>query len=133
MDLLLKNLDTLKNDFYQEETIIFTAPATGTHFIGFHVYSDKDQFFLALDDISIYELLPPVAGFVPGKNELQVSFASTSQDADSLYWDFGDDSTSSLFTPPPHAYLDTGTFTITLVTSTQYGCLDTSGRTAGSA
>ncbi|MCE9539439.1 MAG: gliding motility-associated C-terminal domain-containing protein [Bacteroidetes bacterium] len=41
-------------------------------------------------------------------------------------WDFGDLQMESLFNPAPHTYADTGTYTITLITSTQYGCADTS-------
>jgi gliding motility-associated-like protein len=49
-------------------------------------------------------------------------------------WDLGDlsalilsGSDTSSYTPPfPHTYQDTGTFIIMLITSTQYGCLDTS-------
>ncbi len=40
-------------------------------------------------------------------------------------WHFGD--TSSVFSsanPPPHSYTDTGTYVITLLASTQYGCKD---------
>lgn len=40
-------------------------------------------------------------------------------------WNFGDQDTSLVFNPPPHTYQDTGTYTITLITNTQYGCLDT--------
>jgi gliding motility-associated-like protein len=44
-------------------------------------------------------------------------------------WNFGDLSSSTIFGPPPHTYADTGTFTITLITSTQHGCIDTTYQT----
>lgn len=40
-------------------------------------------------------------------------------------WDYGDFQIDSLFNPPAHTYPDTGTYTITLITSTNYGCVDT--------
>ena len=43
------------------------------------------------------------------------------------YWDFGDSDTSTFPGPKlTHEYADTGTYTITLITSTQYSCADTS-------
>jgi len=44
-------------------------------------------------------------------------------------WNFGDLDTSSVFSPSPHTYADTGVFTITLITSTQYNCIDTTYET----
>jgi len=40
-------------------------------------------------------------------------------------WNFGDKDTTSLHSPPPHTFADTGTYVITLITSTLYNCLDT--------
>jgi gliding motility-associated-like protein len=44
-------------------------------------------------------------------------------------WNFGDSDTSSVFNPAPHTYADTGTYTIMLITSTQYNCIDTAYQT----
>lgn len=44
-------------------------------------------------------------------------------------WNFGDLDTASLYNPLPHTYADTGTYIITLITSTQYNCLDTAYQT----
>ncbi|MES2138425.1 MAG: PKD domain-containing protein [Bacteroidota bacterium] len=44
-------------------------------------------------------------------------------------WNFGDGDTSSTFNPAPHTYQDTSTYTITLITSTQYNCIDTAYQT----
>lgn len=117
----LKDLGTLTNDYYVEESFTFTAAATGTHFLGFHVSSDADQYFLALDDITFEQLLPPVAGFVTGKNGLQVSFASTSQEADSLFWDFGDGNTSTDNPSAIHTYSTPGTYPVCLTAFNQAG------------
>ena len=40
-------------------------------------------------------------------------------------WNFGDSVISAVFNPPPHTYQDTGTYTITLITTTNYNCADT--------
>ena len=75
----------------------------------------------------------PVAGFVPssvlGCSPLTVSFSNTSNGAVSYLWDFGDGNTSTLASPS-HTFLnptqqDT-VFTVALISSTLFGCTDTS-------
>jgi gliding motility-associated-like protein len=44
-------------------------------------------------------------------------------------WNFGDQDTVSLHNPLPHTYADTGSYIITLITSTIYNCLDTTSQT----
>ena len=39
-------------------------------------------------------------------------------------WSWDDGAMDSLITPLPHTYLDTGTYTVTLITTNQYGCED---------
>ena len=41
-------------------------------------------------------------------------------------WSFGDGNTSNLQQPDSHVYADTGTYTITLIGTTEYNCADTS-------
>lgn len=50
--------------------------------------------------------------------------------ANSWDWDFGDLLTSTLQNPESHTYPDTGTYLITLIAATQYGCYDTAYQTA---
>ncbi|MCE9540056.1 MAG: gliding motility-associated C-terminal domain-containing protein [Bacteroidetes bacterium] len=62
-----------------------------------------------------------------------ISFLDSSTGADFWTWDFGDGSnpfsigldSSSVITPSPYTYQDTGTYTIMLITATQYSCVDT--------
>lgn len=62
-----------------------------------------------------------------------ISFTDASTGADFWNWVFGDGSSaftasldsSDVIIPPPHTFMDTGSFTIMLITSTQYGCVDT--------
>jgi gliding motility-associated-like protein len=44
-------------------------------------------------------------------------------------WNFGDNALSSMEHPASHTYADTGIYIITLVTSTQYNCKDTTYKT----
>lgn len=58
-----------------------------------------------------------------------VSITDLTTGGDFWYWNFGDSDTSSVFDPAPHTYSDTGTYTIMLITSTQYNCIDTAYQT----
>lgn len=58
-----------------------------------------------------------------------ISFTNLSTGAFFLDWDFGDMNTSSIYSPLPHTYSDTGTYKTTLITSTQYGCIDSTYKT----
>jgi gliding motility-associated-like protein len=70
----------------------------------------------------------PLAAFSSsGTNSCQVpytvQFTSKSLSATSVWWNFGDDSTSTELNPK-HTYLREGSFTVTLVAINQYGCTD---------
>ncbi|MES2286007.1 MAG: PKD domain-containing protein [Bacteroidota bacterium] len=59
-----------------------------------------------------------------------ISISDLSAGANFWKWSFGDGSdTSHLSDPLPHTYADTGAYTITLITSTQFNCIDTSYQT----
>lgn len=122
MTTLLENLGEVWEIVPEEHKIIFTAAATGTYHIGFHCYSDPDDYFLKLDDVSFGKLVPPVAGFVTGKNELQVNFLDESTgEVDSLYWDFGDGSNAEGGTSVSHTYAAPGTYYACLTAFNQAG------------
>ncbi len=53
-----------------------------------------------------------------------VIFGNTTSAADTYLWNFGDGSTSIDFSPQ-HLYGDTGTYCITLLAATNFGCTDT--------
>jgi PKD repeat protein len=46
-----------------------------------------------------------------------IKFTNTSTDASTLTWDFGDSSQTSSMEHPTHQYLNTGTYTVTLIAS----------------
>ena len=54
-----------------------------------------------------------------------IEFTNQTTGADFFHWNFGDTTTAYSFNPPPHTYADTGTYVITLITSTLHSCLDT--------
>lgn len=59
-----------------------------------------------------------------------ISITDLSTGADFWNWNFGDGSdTSSVSSPAPYTYADTGTYIVTLITSTQYNCVDTAYQT----
>ena len=58
-----------------------------------------------------------------------ITIKDESTGTDSWKWDFGDQLTSTSSNPSSHTYADTGTYKITLVTSTQYHCADTTSKT----
>jgi gliding motility-associated-like protein len=59
-----------------------------------------------------------------------ISITNLSAGGNSWNWNFGDGSdTSSALSPLPCTYADTGTYIITLITSTQYSCIDTAYQT----
>lgn len=80
----------------------------------------------------------PIAGFTvqPQTTTITnpiISMTDLSTGADFWVWNFGDGSvpfttgtdTTSAFNPAPHTYADSGTYTITLIVSNQYNCIDT--------
>ena len=64
---------------------------------------------------------PPTAGFSFAVAGYSASFINTSSaNASSWSWDFGDGATSSLQDPPPHAYEEDGVYEVTLIADS--GC-----------
>lgn len=72
------------------------------------------------DTLSISEYITvdtvPVAGFEFDMDSLEVVFTNTSENYDSLMWDFGDGNTSTE-TNPTHTYEEEGTFEVSLMVS----------------
>jgi gliding motility-associated-like protein len=54
-----------------------------------------------------------------------ITFTNLSTGANFWAWNFGDSLTSFNSDPPPHTYPDTGTYVVTLITSTLFNCWDT--------
>jgi gliding motility-associated-like protein len=58
-----------------------------------------------------------------------ISITDLSTGANFWHWNFGDTTTSIIANTLSHTYADTGTYIITLITSTQYNCADTAYET----
>ena len=88
-----------------------------------------------LSKINYIKVYPnPVAGFTAQPQTTTItdpiiSIKDFSIGASFWNWDFGDQSTSSVFNPPPHRYSDTGIYVITLITTTPFDCMDTAYQT----
>ena len=104
-----------------------------------HIFSDTGSYIAELfvssefnctDSTSkILNIHPlPTAGFNPepafGGVPLDVEFQNLSNDGVIWIWDFGDGSVSYDY-EPTHTYQDSGTFEISLITITEFGCQDT--------
>lgn len=81
------------------------------------------------DAVTVYPM--PVANFsaspqVTTLNDPNVNFDNTSSSASSWLWDFGDGNNSILQNPSTHTYSDTGTYNVSLIAGTDFGCTDTS-------
>jgi PKD repeat protein len=70
----------------------------------------------------------PVAEFITnplfGSPPLTVNFINNTVGGSTWFWEFGDGSTSALSTPV-HVYADTGNYQITLIATSDKGCIDT--------
>ncbi|HLF15019.1 MAG TPA: PKD domain-containing protein, partial [Bacteroidota bacterium] len=79
-----------------------------------------------IDSTCVKIIASPVASFTMNTNvclNTPVSFFNTSTGAVSYSWDFGDNTTSNIFSPT-HAYNTPGTYTVTLIAYNLCGCAD---------
>ncbi len=96
-----------------------------------HVYSNPGTYTVTLivsngcgtDSIAqtvIVNCALPVANFISSQTGLTAEFVSTSTNASTFQWDFGDGATSISPFPPPHLYPSTAAYTACLIASN--GC-----------
>jgi gliding motility-associated-like protein len=69
--------------------------------------------------VALFEPVPKVV-YIPGD---EVSFVNRSEGGSSYIWYFGDNSTSTNFSPN-HLYIQTGTYDVTLQVENDEGCTD---------
>jgi PKD repeat protein len=53
MSTTLIDLGSVDNETYVQESVTFTVTSAGEYYIGFHCYSDADEYVLGLDDINL--------------------------------------------------------------------------------
>jgi PKD repeat protein len=80
------------------------------------VYLQQVAHQIVTDSLSTWKIgdYDPVSDFTFSASGLQVQFSEQSLNASNFLWDFGDGSTS-LSPQPTHTYLQTGTYSVTLV------------------
>ena len=83
------------------------------------------------DTVTVTDIPAPLASFITspdpatGVVPLTVTFTNTSTGANTVFWDFGDGSTSSAANPV-HVFTATGAYTVTLYVSYNGNCVDSS-------
>ncbi len=83
---------------------------------------------IVFDEISTWDFTQnPIAGFSEVINGGEVAFTNTSSSFDTIFWDFGD-STTSTETDPVHTYAESGTYTVSQ-TIAKCGKTDTKTKT----
>jgi gliding motility-associated-like protein len=104
--------------FYNTGTYTVTLTATGP---------GGTSTIVGVDSVTVYELptayfvATPTTVYVPN-TEMVVTNLSTN--ASTFVWDFGD-GTQSFLQAPPHTYTDVGTYQVSLIAISQFGCVDT--------
>jgi len=53
MSTMLVDLNNINNASYLQSTTSFTVPASGNYYFGWHVYSNPNQWYIDIDDVSI--------------------------------------------------------------------------------
>lgn len=109
----------------------YTYPTTGTYTVTLIAHSGFNP-GCADTTTGIVNLYPPFEAdftFIQPPCSLGVSFTATSQNSgsglsDSWNWNFGDNGTS-IIQNPSHIYPAAGTYTVTLVSFSDSGCVDT--------
>lgn len=73
------NIATNIDGPFAQASVTFTVPADGVYYIGFHAFSDPDQAFLLIDDISVESCPTPtnVTAISPTPTTATVSFTSS--------------------------------------------------------
>ena len=119
----LKDFGAVTNEEFQYNALGFVPSANNTYYIGFKVYSDADQFYLSIDDVSVAELLAPVASFTYNTNGLDAAFSSPNgtDPVNELNWDFGDGSATASGAGVLHNYNSEGTYYVCLTVTNAAG------------
>ncbi|MFH1319829.1 MAG: PKD domain-containing protein, partial [Bacteroidota bacterium] len=123
------DLGQFSDTIYQQSVNTFSVGTTGQYYIGFHAYSDADQYFVALDDINIEtsSSAAPVADFTAYNTTVcagdVISFTDISTNVPTSWsWTFtGGTPNSSTAQNPTITYNTPGTYTVTLTAANTYG------------
>ncbi len=118
----INDFGTLASSTYEQQTVAFKPNTTSSYYLGFHCYSDADEWFLDIDDVNITELLKPTAAFTATPSGSSVNVTDASTDMITTWdWNWGDGTTSQGQIAGPHTYTGTGTRTICLIVTNLAG------------
>ena len=116
-DLILPNVGSVNQSFDFSTNDL----DPGNHVLGFRLQNQNGVWsHYATKDILVCETSPPIADFISSTWNLVAFFTDSSKHADSIFWDFGDGTTSKQVNPR-HEYSDAGIYDVMLVA---YGACD---------
>lgn len=119
-------IDTMAEDTLKNPSITFDT--TGTFSVNLVVSSDIGCVDSVRKNVTVHPLPIPNFSYSPqyGNPPLDVTFTNlTDLLAQRTYvWDFGDNTSGSTLIAPHHLYQDTGRFVISLVATSDFGCVD---------
>jgi len=123
----VQDFGALTNDAnYEQKVVGFKPSTTATYYLGFHCYSDPDEWYLNVDDFSISELAKPNAQFTVAPSGTTVTVTDQSTDAITTWnWSWGDGLTSTGQSPAAHTYAQPGSYDVCLIVTNLAGA-DTS-------
>ncbi len=86
------------------------------------VVTERKDFIIEVfpEAVANFAIRPTVV-YLPGE---EIRAVNRSEGGDSYWWDFGDGNSSTEF-EPTHRYQQAGTYDVTLIVTSQYGCSDT--------
>lgn len=117
-------IDTLGTDTVKNP--VFTFDTTGTYSVNLVVYSTIGCVDSIRKNVTVHQLPVPNFSYSPqyGNPPLDVAFTNLTDITSTYNWDFGDGSQGSNSTAPHHVYQDTGRFSIQLIATSSFGCVD---------
>ncbi len=123
---------TFSDGFVSSDNPVTHVFYAGMHDVSLAVEDAEGCSFLITEQEFIRVFSIPIAAFdvTPDindpvrLNEASFSFNNQSLHADNYFWQFGDGNESAVMNPV-HLFTDTGSFTITLISSAEYLCFDT--------
>ena len=108
-------------------THVYSSPGTYTITLVVQASNGQADAEVKVNYITIHAL--PIANFTTTANgcalPVGINFTNTSQNASTFSWNFGNTQTSSAQVPATINYSTAGSYTIQLIASSPYGCVDT--------
>jgi len=116
--------DTLGTDTNQNP--VFTFDTIGVYSVNLVVETSIGCIDSVRKNVTVHALPVPNFSFSPqyGNPPLDVAFTNLTNLTSTYTWDFGDGAQISTVPSPHHIYQDTGRYSIELIATTAFGCVD---------